>query len=81
MLSCGMNPWNRTIPLPGGGALRTLAEARAYILALPKRVHRANYWQTAIGALLVTVEHKGPTDFARIGIMKALHLSVDANSE
>lgn len=69
--------WSRRflepIPLPSGELLRTLADARAYIIALPKSVSALAPWQAAISALLVVAEHKGPTDFARIGMMRALY--------
>ncbi len=72
-----MSSWEASfrdpIPLPDGKALRTLGEARQYILALPETTAQTAAWQAAIEALLVVVEHKGPTDFARMGIMVALY--------
>jgi hypothetical protein len=34
-------------------------------------------WQTAIEALMLVIEHGGPTIFARIGIMRALNRHVE----
>lgn len=72
-----MRSWRATfrdpIPLPSGGALRTLADARRHILALPEETARTAAWQAAIEALLVVVNHNGPTDFARMGMMAALY--------
>ncbi|WP_234713351.1 hypothetical protein [Rhodopseudomonas palustris] len=59
--------------MPAGKPLRTLADARRYILALPEATAQTTAWQAAIEALLVVVEHNGPTDFARMGIMAALN--------
>lgn len=77
MSSSPRDPWSRRfrtpIPLPGGGSLRTLADARAFLLSQddPKP------WAVAVEALLVVVEHNGPTDFARIGMMRALYRDVE----
>lgn len=67
------SPFRDPIPLPGGGELRSLSDARAYILQLPEEIAKTPAWQTAAEALLVTVEHKGPVDFARMGLMVALY--------
>ncbi len=53
--------------------MRTLGDARQYILSLPEEAAQADAWQTAIEALLAVVNHKGPTDFARMGMMVALY--------
>jgi len=62
--------WDRRfhdpIPLPDGGALRTLRDAGEYI---------APAWCAATEALLLAVAHGGDTMLARIGIIKALHAS------
>jgi hypothetical protein len=60
------------VPLPDGGELRTLADARAFILKLPKPEQATPAWQNAAHAVLVAGEH-GTIDFARIGMMQALH--------
>ncbi len=61
------------IPLPNGGALHTLHQARDYALKLPEMVAATAAWQTAIEALLLVGEGNGPVDFARIGLMQALY--------
>jgi hypothetical protein len=69
--------WRRAfddpIPIPGGRKLVTLRDAGRYITALPKATQNSPEWQPAAEALLLVVEHGGPTMFARIGIMKALN--------
>jgi hypothetical protein len=70
-------PWHQhffePIPLPSGRKLVTLRDAALYITKLPKAEHDAPEWQAAMQALLLVAEHDGPTMFARIGMMRALH--------
>jgi hypothetical protein len=61
------------IPLPDGGTLQTLDQARAYALRLPAAVAASGPWQSAIEALLLVGAGDGPVDFARIGLMQALY--------
>ncbi len=72
-----VNGWSRTfddpIPLPDGGELRTLRDAGQFIASLPKRTHDSPAWEAAIEALMLVVEHGGPTMMPRIAIMQALH--------
>jgi hypothetical protein len=65
------------IPLGRGRQLVTLQDAGAYITKLPKAEHDADEWQAAMEALLLVVEHGGPTMFARIGVMQALNRKVE----
>jgi len=71
--------WDRSfadpIELPGKNLI-TLRDAALYITKLPKAEHDAEEWQAAMEALLLVVEHGGPTMFARIGIMRALNRNV-----
>lgn len=60
------------IPLPDGGALRTLAEARDYILALPVADQQQTPVQTAAHVVLAAAEQDGPMFFARIGVSKVV---------
>jgi len=60
------------IELPGGRKLVTLEDAGNYITELPKAEHSAPEWQAAMQALML-VARGGPTMFARIGVMRALH--------
>ena len=70
-------PWDQQfsdpIELPTGRKLVTLRDAARYITKLPKAEHDAPEWQAAMQALLLVAEHGGPTMFARIGMMRALH--------
>jgi hypothetical protein len=66
-------PFDDPIALPGGRALVTLRDAATYITDLPKAEHDAAAWQAAMEALLLVVEQNGPTMFARIAMMQALH--------
>jgi hypothetical protein len=61
------------IPLANGRQLLTLKDAGDYITKLPKAVHSAPEWQTAMEALILVAERGGDTMLARIGIMKALN--------
>jgi hypothetical protein len=73
--------WSREfddpIPLPRGRQLVTLKDAGTYITELPKGEQQAPEWQTAMQALLLVVEQNGPTMFAPIGMMQALHRNVE----
>jgi hypothetical protein len=66
-------PFDDPINLPSGRKLVTLRDAALYITKLPKAEHDADEWQAAMQALLLVAEHDGPTMFARIGVMRALH--------
>ena len=59
--------------LPNGRKLVTLRDAALYITKLQKAEHDAPEWQAAMEVLLLVAEHDGPTMFARIGMMRALH--------
>src|SRR5258708_8430312 len=45
--------FDRPVVLPDGKTLRTLEDARLYILAIPTSEHEAIAWQVAIEALLL----------------------------
>jgi hypothetical protein len=51
--------FDRPVVLPDGNALRTLEDARRYILTLPKSEHETTAWQVAIEALLIAAEKRG----------------------
>jgi hypothetical protein len=70
-------PFEDPIPLPGGHQLDTLWDAALYITKLLKAEHEATEWQAAMEALLLVAELGGPTMFARIGVMRALHRHVE----
>jgi hypothetical protein len=65
------------IILPNRHKLVTLRDAAQYITKLPKAEHDAPEWQAAMQALLLVAEHNGPTDFARIGMMRAVNRHVE----
>ena len=65
------------IILPDGRQLVMLRDAAQYITKFPKTEHDAPEWQAAMQALLLVAEHNGPTDFARIGVMRALNRHVE----
>ena len=73
----------RTNPGAEGKPLVTLRDAADYITKLPEAEHVAEESQAAMQALLLVAEQNGPTMFARIGIMRALHRHVERvlNSE
>jgi hypothetical protein len=62
--------FDEPIALPDGRKLITLRDAASYITALPKKEAEAPEWQAAIEALMLVVELRGPTMFARIGVMQ-----------
>jgi hypothetical protein len=72
-----MVDWSRRfdepIPLPAGGALRTLLDAGRYVEALPKSQLERTEWQTAIHFLLMAAEGRLPVMFANIAMLKALN--------
>jgi hypothetical protein len=70
-------PFDDPIPLPRGRQLVTLKDAANYITKLPKAEHDAKEWQTAIEALIMAAEGRGPLMHARIGVMKALNRHVE----
>src|SRR5882757_9892570 len=66
-------PFDDPISLPRGRQLVTLKDAAAYIQKLPEAEQQLAEWQAAVEALLLVVEHTGPTMMARIGVMRALN--------
>ena len=79
---CKFVSWDKRfvdrIAVPGRKPLVTLRDAATFITKLPKAEHDADEWQAAMQALLLVVEHDGPTMFARIGVMRALNLTSSA---
>jgi hypothetical protein len=60
------------IELPDGQKLETLADCRAYILALPAKEHAR--WAGVVAELLKAAEHGGPFCFtARLVFSRQLH--------
>jgi hypothetical protein len=67
--------WKRRFddPIDLPGKLVTLKGTGNYITELPKAEHTAPEWQAAMQALMLVATRGGPTMFARIGVMRALH--------
>ena len=70
--------FDEPIALPDGRKLLTLRDAGAYIQDLPAKLQQHDEWQAATEALLLVVEHGGPTMLARIGMMRALNVDKPA---
>jgi hypothetical protein len=68
----GLARFDDPIPTPKGKTLRTLKDAAAYILALPKREAEAEHWQVAMEQLIDAAEGRNFIMHARIGMMRAL---------
>jgi hypothetical protein len=49
--------FDRPIILPNGKTLRTLEDARRYIITLPHSEHETTAWQIAIESLLLAADH------------------------
>jgi hypothetical protein len=68
--------WSEKFSYPikwGASTLRTLHDARDYILKLPKSKQSLPAWQAAVETLLQAAEHGGLwLELSRIGIMQAL---------
>ena len=73
--------WSREfedpIPLPRGRQLVTLQDAATYIMKLPKAEQNHAAWQTAVEALIMAAEGRGPLMHARIGMLRALNRHVE----
>ena len=52
--------FDRPVVLPDGRMLRTLEDARQYILTLPKSEQASTAWEVAIEALLLAAEKHDP---------------------
>jgi hypothetical protein len=62
------------IPLPDGGSIKNLSEARAYLLSLSEREQRKAKWQEVAAHLIkATTVERGWTFFARLALYKAIH--------
>jgi hypothetical protein len=62
------------IPLPDGGSIKNLSDARAYLLALSERERLKPKWQEVASHLIkATTVERGWTLFARLALYKAIH--------
>jgi hypothetical protein len=66
------------IPLPGGGWIKTLSDARAHMLTLSEREQLEERWQDAARYVLKAVEERPFIFFVRLAVYKAVHRSNDA---
>jgi hypothetical protein len=70
--------WSRKfddpMPVPGRPPHRTLRDVAKFLMGMSPRERIQSHWLDAIEALVMVVEHSGPTMFARIGIMRALQI-------
>lgn len=66
-----------------GKPIKTLADARAYMLALPAGLETRPEWQRAIEAALAAAKGKARTDAARDALTNALFINMrlDLNGE
>ena len=55
----------------------TLRDAADYIMKLPKVEQNLEPWQTAVEALMMAAEDRGPLMHARIGMLRALNRNVE----
>lgn len=76
-----MADWNaklaRPIVMRDGTKLETLAEAGAFIIALPEAFQHRNSWQTASELLIAAADHNGSIEaateaFERAGFLQFL---------
>jgi hypothetical protein len=65
--------FSKPIPVPKGEPLITLRDAGAYITKLPKARYDTTAWQTAMHCLIQAADNGAPVEFARLGMMQALH--------
>jgi hypothetical protein len=65
------------IPLLDGRMLVTLHDAATYVTELPKKEAAQPEWRAAIEGLMLFAELRGPTMFARIGVMRALNRKME----
>jgi hypothetical protein len=64
-------PFDDPVLLPDGRKLVTLRDAADYIVTLPKAEQNIEAWQTAIEALIMAAEDRGPLMHARIGMLRS----------
>jgi hypothetical protein len=73
-------PWSTAFEDPvivKGKTLTTLGDAADYIMKLPKAEQDLPEWQTAIEALIMAAEGRGPLLHARVGVLRALNRNVE----
>jgi hypothetical protein len=69
------------IPLPDGGEIRSIDDARAFLNRLSSHEANSLVWQVAISAVLLVGEAGCPADIARAALVEALHRTADPLEE
>ena len=77
LVAAWARPLDDPVLLPGGRELVTLRDAADYIMKLPKAEQNLEAWQTAVEALIMAAENRGPLMHARIGMLRALNRNVE----
>jgi hypothetical protein len=77
-------PWSarfrEPIATPGGTRIKTLADARAYVLALPKGEQKKPHWETVAQTLIAESESKTDhTMLTDIALRQALAGGIDGS--
>jgi hypothetical protein len=70
-------PFDDPVLLPVGRKLVTLRDGADYIMKLPKAEQNLEAWQSAVEALTMAAEDRGPLMHARIGMLRALNRNVE----
>jgi hypothetical protein len=70
-------PAEHPITILNGRKLLTLRDAANHITSLPKAEQRQEHWQTAVEALIMAAEDRGPMMHSRIGVLRALNRHVE----
>jgi hypothetical protein len=66
-------PLSKQFVSPKGQLIKTLADARAFLLTLPKSRHAEDDVQAAIEAVLMAAEGRGPVLHATAGVGRVLN--------
>jgi hypothetical protein len=73
----GQTGWSRhffdPIPISDGGELRTLRDARVFILALPPGQAEREHWQIAMECLISAAANGGIVMMAHIAMLRAMN--------
>jgi hypothetical protein len=70
-------PFAQPVPLPKRPPAQILRDAADYIRNLPQPERDRPEWRLAVQMLIDAAEDRGPTLFARMGIVKALEANVE----
>lgn len=73
--------FHRPVRVPDGKPLKSLADARKYLLGLPADVQRSVPAQTAAEVLLMAATKTGPILHAQIGMIQLIHGKPDGRIE